>query len=267
MVFACFCRVPREFNCCGFVFSWWSPFSGLLFSLQSESIGHLPILVAGYQMLRPACCALFFCWGIDIGLHWLATFFHVPCIVRADKSCFWCSIAWDSRHFAGLKVLQYLNLSFAVSVPHSSMVLLQVATSQVSIKDLQGEEMEGSCAASWTRTIIKDEGEKVMVFGCFWIILWQVFFEDRVRLQNVPVTEWSKNFQRPSPSGRIFALMQWCRMKCQIKCRLCLHWHSSYGWMCCSWNVARWGSQTNFVMMIFSMVVLSSPSCSLILQV
>jgi hypothetical protein len=37
--------------------------------------------------------------------------------------------------------------------------------------------------------------------------------------------------------------------------------------MCCSWNVARWGSQTNFVMMIFSMVVLSSPSCSLILQV
>ena len=83
-------------------------------------------------------CAIF-CWGIDIGLHCLATFFHVPCIVRADKSCLWCSIAWDSRHFAGLKVLQYLNLSFAVSVPHSSMVLLQVATSQVSIKDLQGE--------------------------------------------------------------------------------------------------------------------------------
>ena len=77
------------------------------------------------------------------------------------------------------------------------------------------------------------------------------FFEDRVRLQNVPVTEWSNKIQRPSPSGRIFALMQWCRMKCQIKCRLC-HWHSSYGWMCCSWNVARWGSQTNFHLAVVS---------------
>lgn len=83
MVFACFCRVAGEFNCCRFVFSCWSPFSGLLFSLQSESIGHLPILVAGYQTLRPACCALFFLlrdwYRFALACYFLSCPVHSPC--------------------------------------------------------------------------------------------------------------------------------------------------------------------------------------------